>query len=222
MNIWVADEIQKQCDLLSLNDDCFREILKHLEPKDLCSIANVCTSLRYKAEDVFLSRYKEKFLTEAEEIIEECLRIFGSKMKTIRLQSKKPWDWANDSRSRMAFTSVKSVEKSSSDSNILHLLLKYCGSLKSLEMKYYSFRGGAQTEMLVPLFSRLDKVIMQNVTITSKLASMLDVPELSLIEIYVMRDIMNDASNVHFSRLKTIKIHCFICQNDSLSIYEAT
>lgn len=91
VNVVIADLTQEpQCSFLSLNDECINKILKNLEWKDLCKIANMCSRLRELARKVFSSIYDGTAFTlmESGETIEDLVRNFGSTMhqdsRTIR------------------------------------------------------------------------------------------------------------------------------------------
>lgn len=185
VHVSIADEIREQTTLLSLNDDCFLEIFKQLELKDLCAISNVCLRLRGLAQTDFSSKYKDKVFTLREsddEIVADCLRNFGSQIQSLQLK-------------RLKFR----------PSYVLHLVSKYCDSLIRLELYWYVFylHRDSTTMWWIPLFTRLKTLILEHCRISGTLFSIFDVPEL------ILRDVMitkRNAGERQFTRLKTLKI----------------
>lgn len=156
VNVSIADEIHRQCYLLSLNDYCLVEILKCLEWKDLCAISDVCSRLAELAQMAFTSKYKNrvfKMITYDEEIEEKFLQTFGSLIQSMCLEKCRERHFIRD------------------DTNILFLLQKYCGSLTTLKLRFYNFsdQSVTDTDKLIPLFYRLRKLILNHSSVSSKM-----------------------------------------------------
>lgn len=191
LNASVADEIQEQCNLLSLNDDCISEILKYLNLENLCSVSNTCTRLRGLSQMKFSSDVKGKVFTLKENMHQliDCLRNFGSQIQSIQLEKM-------------------SSLGAPGDIHILFLLATYCRSLISLELIDFPlidpYLSEANIMQLIPMFSRLNKLILRKCQISDTVFSICDATELVLNEATI---IMTDHSvEQRFSRLKTLSI----------------
>lgn len=124
--------IEQQCEFQTMNDYCIIEIFKNLELKDLSAAANTCSRLQTLAQMAFSSKYRDQRvnLEESEEILEDCLRNFGSQMQSVRIQRPR----------EIRFRDGGGIQ-------VLSLLLKYCDSLKHLEVHDYSFLPGVNEEV---------------------------------------------------------------------------
>lgn len=200
VNVLNVDEFQQQCNLISLNDDCILEILKSSTLDDLCRMANVCTRLKALAQRDFASKYKGKVvkLAGSDVTIAQSLRNFGSLIHSICLIPKGYF--------------YKPINPF-----ILHLLLKYCGSLTSSEMRRYDFLPKDRsnfTEQLVPLFSQLHEIKLRNCVIPGNLFEICNVPELSLKDVTI---IGCPSGGSHFGRLKKFKLSSSKCSEADIS-----
>lgn len=192
VNVSLAGTARQQFNLLSLNDKCLSKLFQFLDLEDLTSMASNCTRLRDLAQDFFTSNFKNKLVSmnfKAANNVENCLRHFGSQIQSIRFDPK------NQTTSN----------KSPDHTHFLHLLQKYCGSLKKLEMRnctkigYYT---ESKIQELAPLFSQLDEFTLVNCGIYAEMFAICTPTQVTLNDVRIYS---YDAQNGRFNRLTTLK-----------------
>lgn len=191
VDVATVDEVHTQTNILDLPDDCLSPILDNLGLEDLSMIASVCTQLRYLAQDKFTTKFRDHSLSmmfKSAENVSSCLRHFGSPLQSITYVDVEQPE-SNKRRKR-------------DSTYVLHLLLNHCPSLKYLKMGECRFQNHGDHKQLLPLFSRLDTLILEKCKIYSDLFTFFDVPELVLNVFNIYDDRARKRS---LTRVKTLK-----------------
>lgn len=209
VNVTMPDTIVQSPNLLSMPDDCVRDIMRHLELKDLCSMAGVCERLRTLAKAVFGPKGKDLRLgIKSVQDVQECLRNFGPEIES------------------MAINLCDKVQKSHHNS-LLNVLVQHCsGTLTTLRIHNFTFEmNSAIIAESRPLLVGLKKLILHKCTISVKwFVHCHQLVELELIDTHVT---YNGAQYQTCPNLETLKIygskswvdyglHLFLMQNEQL------
>lgn len=133
------EEITNPITILSLNDDCLREICDYLDLPDLCSFSDVCSRFKPNAQAKFRSMKvrdvdKDLWIKLPDVTKYRLLRNFGP-----------------------SITSLVAVALKRNNEYLVLMIIRYCGeALKALIL--HSFRINAYLgERLLSLISRLEK-----------------------------------------------------------------
>lgn len=199
--------------LLSMPDDCVKDIMRQLELRDLCSIAGVCQRFNALAKAVFKPKWKDLRLTVNDvRDLQECVRCFGAEIQSICLKPS------------------ENLQKSHHNS-VLNVLVEHCsGTLTSLEMINFTFEMNCAiiTESR-SLLTGLKKMVLHKCTVSVKwFVECRELVELELIDSHVT---YNGAQYQSCPKLETLKIygskswvdyglHLFLDQNTQLRTLE--
>lgn len=186
VDIPIIDDYRLQNNILSLNDDCILELFEYLGLNDLTNMASMCTRLRDLAQLAFESKFKGRPVTLTFKNIKNCVQHFGSYIEWIS------YERPNERKQEPQSTFV------------LHLLLKYCPFLKKLKMRECNFEDDFEydTAKLLPLFTRLDQLVLEKCNVSAELFTFFDVTELILDDVQIHSI---GARKRHFRRVNTFK-----------------
>lgn len=141
--------------LNTLDDDCLKELFKHLKLRDLCAVADVCTRFKSNAEYIFSRKYSDLILDNDDDIyrmlilvrnelyfdhlgeiplIKNIFRLFGPYIKSIDFPTRH-------------------------SENILRPMAMYCSiercSIEKLDFSRFNIRRANFFQGLQSIFSRL-------------------------------------------------------------------
>lgn len=209
VNVTLPVAVAHPPNLIHMPDDCVMDILRHLELKDLCSVASVCQRLNGLAKDVFTLKWKDLHMTITNvPELQQFLRTFGTEIHSISI------DLSDD------------LPKSQHNS-VLNALVQHCsGTLTFLKMRNFTF----ETNVAIIDESRrflvgLKRLQLQKCTISVKwFVQCSELVELSLNDSHVT---YNGAQYQSCPNLKTLRIygsktwvgyglHLFLDQNAQL------
>lgn len=209
VNVTMPDTIVQPPNLLSMPDDCVQDIMRHLELKDLCSVAGVCQRLRTLAKAVFLPKGKDlRLRIKSVQDVQECFRSFGAEIQSICIK-------------------LDDELQKSHHNSILNALVQHCsGTLSTLRIHNFTFEmnSGIIVESLT-LLAGLKKLVLHKCTISVKwFVHCRQLVELELIDTHVT---YNGAQYQECPNLETLKIygskpwvdyglHLFLTQNRQL------
>lgn len=209
VNVRMPDTIVQPPNLLSMPDDCVRDIMHRLELKDLCSVAGASQRLRTLAKAVFRPKGKNlRLRVKSVQDVQECLRSFGPEIQSICIK-------------------LSDELQKSHHNSVLNVLVQHCGgTLTTLRIHNFTFEmNSAIIAESRPLLAGLKKIILHKCTISVKwFVHCHQLVELELIDTHVT---YNGAQYQTCLNLETLKIygskpwvdyglHLFLMQNEQL------
>lgn len=189
MDVSVAEYLQRDINILDLNDESLSIIYKHLDMKDSYSLSKTCQRLDSLLHKKFAALYENIHVTlsQADHMVLDIIREYGQQMKSIRLRR-----------------SLRSSSRSLTGTRILTELMLHCGILTTLEMVDYTFGHlGPNTATLNPLFARLHTLKLKKCRVSDRLFPHFDVEQMVLMEVEAMED---NGKAQPMRRLKSLKI----------------
>lgn len=144
--------IRSTTTILELNDDVLSETFKHLNDRNLCVVADVCSTFKRNAQAEFASRYKKKYFILRVSVPAWgpidfppsliAIRNFGRQINNLRIILHKPI--ANRSQT------------------LMELVIERCGeTLNGLSLECFHFSASIVPK-LRPLLSRLQEISLSS------------------------------------------------------------